>query len=195
MSYLIRLWALTLSFLLTVYYRLKSITIGSNVFFNNAPVIKKKNSAKIIIGNNVTINSNNSGYHLNMHSGCKLIADVPDAVIEIGDNTRVHGTCIHAFKHIKIGKNCLIAANTQIIDANGHMISFPDVQNRINTKDTGRPVIIEDDVWIGANCFVLGGVTIGSGSIISANSVVKNDIPKMCIAGGNPAIVIKDYIV
>ena len=43
------------------------------------------------------------------------------------------------------------------------------------------------------NCIILPGVRIGYGSVISAGSVVNKDIPPMCIAGGNPAIVLKSY--
>jgi len=87
----------------------------------------------------------------------------------------------------------LIAANCQIFDGNGHDISFPDVENRINSKGASKPIVIEDSVWVGANSIILPGVTIGRGSVISANSVVIKDIPPMVVAGGNPAKIIKDY--
>jgi acetyltransferase-like isoleucine patch superfamily enzyme len=48
-------------------------------------------------------------------------------------------------------------------------------------------------VWIGTGVIVLPGVVIGKGSVISANSVVSKSIPEMCIAAGNPALVIKTY--
>ena len=54
------------------------------------------NEAKLTIGNNVTFYSQNDDYHMNMFAGVKLIANRPDAVIKIGDNTRVNGLCIHA---------------------------------------------------------------------------------------------------
>ncbi|WP_425430495.1 DapH/DapD/GlmU-related protein [Chitinophaga niastensis] len=79
------------------------------------------------------------------------------------------------------------------MDGNGHDLSFPDVSNRINTHGTVKPVSIADNVWIGTNVVILPGVNIGEGSIISANSVVHKDIPAMSIAGGNPAVVIKQY--
>jgi len=186
----IRLYSFLKKVYLLKYLKNKGVEIGVNAQIANKPIITKVKSAKIIIGNNVTINSRNEGYHLNMHSPCKLVADKPESVIIIGNNTRVHGTCIHAYKKITIGNNCLIAANTQIIDANGHLTSFSDVKNRINTQDEGRPITIEDNVWIGANCIILPGVTIGEGSIISANSVVNTDIPPMSVAGGNYAEVI-----
>jgi len=188
---LIRLYYFLKKIYLLKYLKNKGVEIGVSAQIVNKPIITKVKSAKIIIGDNVTINSRNEGYHLNMHSPCKLVADKPEAVIIIGNNTRVHGTCIHAYKKITIGNNCLIAANTQIIDANGHLTSFSDVKNRINTQDEGRSITIEDNVWIGANCIILPGVTIGEGSIISANSVVNTDIPPMSVAGGNYAVVIK----
>ena len=52
-------------------------------------------------------------------------------------------------------------------------------------------IIIEDDVWIGANCVILSGVTIGRGSIIGAGSIVTKDIEKYSIVGGNPAKVLR----
>ncbi|EML0281075.1 acyltransferase [Vibrio alginolyticus] len=111
----------------------------------------------------------------------------------MGANTRIHGTCIHAYESITIGKNCLIAANCQIFDGSGHDLSFSDVENRINTRGVSKPVLIEDNVWIGINSIILPGVTIGNGSVIAANSVVTKDIPPMVLAGGNPAKIIKRY--
>lgn len=170
-----------------------SISIGKNVLFKGFPHLIKDKKASITIGENTTINSSNFGYHINMHSSCKLYADLPFAVITIGSNCRIHGTCIHASNQIHIGNNCLIAANSQIFDANGHYLSFDNPANRINTKDKGNPIHIEDNVWIGANCIILGGTTIGKGAIITAGSVVKGNIPSKSIYGGNPAQLIKQY--
>ncbi len=57
----------------------------------------------------------------------------------------------------------MIAANTNIIDGNGHQLYMENPENRINTKDNGNPIIIEDNVWIAANCIILGGTKIGQG--------------------------------
>lgn len=169
-----------------------NISLGKKVRFKGLPLIYVDKNAQLIIGNNVMINSDNSRYHLNMFTACKIIIDKPGAIITIGDNCRIHGTCIHAYKSVTIGKNCLIAANTQIIDGNGHELSFENVANRIKTVDDARPVVIEDNVWIGTSVIILPGVTIGAGSVIAAGSIVNKSIPAMVIAGGNPARVIKD---
>jgi acetyltransferase-like isoleucine patch superfamily enzyme len=120
----------------------------------------------------------------------KLLADIPGAAIKIGDDTRIYGSCIHAWKSIRIGKRCLIAANCHIIDSNGHLSSLENPKLRGQLRDVPKSVEIEDDVWIGAGCIVLPGVTIGKGSIIGAGSVVTGDIPGGVIAAGNPAKIV-----
>jgi len=171
----------------------KGISIEGPIIVRGYPLIELAKGARIVIGSNVTLNSSNRGYHLNMHSPVKLMADKAEAMISIGANTRIHGSCIHARESITIGNNCLIAANALIVDSSGHDISFPDVENRIHTTGEASPVAVEDNVWIGANSIVLPGVRIGSGSIIGAGSVVTKDVPAFSVAAGNPARVIKSY--
>jgi len=79
------------------------------------------------------------------------------------------------------------------MDANGHALSFPNVENRIKTIDSASPIIIEDNVWIGANCIILGGTVIGNGTIITAESIVKGELAPMSIYRGNPIKLIKTY--
>lgn len=168
-----------------------NINLGKNVTFRNRPILSLSKNSTINIGDNVLLNSMNLGYHINMFAPVKLFADGVNAEIHIGKNTRIHGTCIHAQKYISIGSNCLIAANCQIIDNNGHDLSMNDPGNRINTFGIPKHVIIENDVWIGAHSIILPGVTIGEGSVIAAGSIVNKSIPKFSIAAGNPALVIK----
>jgi len=169
------------------------IILGQKVFFCSKPVIIAVKKTRLEIGDNVLINSCKKRYHLNMHSRCKILLDRTGATIKIGANTRIHGSCIHAYKKIVIGKSCLIAANTQIVDGNGHDLSFDFPEKRIDTTGDAKDIMIGDNVWIGSNCFILPGTTIGSGSVISANSVVRGNIPEMCLAGGNPIQILKSY--
>lgn len=169
----------------------RGLELADGVLIKGRPIIDIASGATIRIGEDVTINSVNAGYHINMHSPVKLMADKPGAIIQIGARSRIHGTCIHAYRSVSIGMNCLIAANCQIIDSNGHELSAPNVDNRPNTKDEGMPVVIEDSVWIGANSFILPGVRIGRGSVVAACSVVSQDIPPMVVVAVNPAKIVK----
>lgn len=126
-----------------------------------------------------------------MHSAVKLLADVENAKIQIGENGRICGRCVHAFKSIEIGRNCLIAANVQIIDSNGHKLLLSNPENRISSRDDGKPILIEDDVWIGLSAIVLPGVRIGRGSVIGANTVVAGDVPSNVVFAGNPGSIIR----
>jgi acetyltransferase-like isoleucine patch superfamily enzyme len=116
-----------------------------------------------------------------------------EAILKIGNNCRIHGTCIHCYKKIDIGDNVLIAANTQIMESNGHDLSFENVINRINMVGSVKPIKIMNNVWIGTGIIILPDVTIGEDSVITANSVVGSNISSFCLAGGNPAIIIKKY--
>ncbi|KGO84288.1 hypothetical protein Q763_00655 [Flavobacterium beibuense F44-8] len=180
--------------LITNYiYLSKDIVLGRKVFFKQMPYILKHKNAIIEIGDNTIINSSNYGYHINMFSRCKLYADRENALIKIGENCRIHGTCIHAYNKIEIGRNCLIAANTQIIDGNGHNLCMDEPEKRLISSDIGKEIIIGKNVWIGANTIILGGSVVGEGSIIMAGSVVKGIVKPKCIYGGNPAKLIKKY--
>ena len=178
--------------LLRLRYRyLAGLRLGRRVVFKGTPVIEISNGGQIIVEAGVTLNSSNRGYHLNMHSPVKLFVDRPGARIIIGAGSRLHGACLHAYSAITIGKRCLIAANTQIIDGSGHDLSFGAVEQRIFTGGDSRPIVLEDDVWVGANTLILPGVTIGKCSVIGAGSVVTKAIPPMVVAAGNPARIIK----
>lgn len=110
--------------------------------------------------------------------------------IHIGDNCTVNSFChISGNGGVIIGNNVLIATQCVLISAN-HNIDRCDIP--INEQgETAKPIVIEDDVWLGAGVKVLAGVTIHRGSVIGAGSVVTKDVPEYSIAVGVPATVIK----
>jgi len=77
---------------------------------------------------------------------------------------------------------CIVAFDHGMVIGNGPMIRQSLVQ---------RPIYVESDVWIAANCTITSGVRIGAGAIIAANSVVTSDVPPGAIFGGVPARLIK----
>lgn len=97
---------------------------------------------------------------------------------------------------LKIGNNVKIGGNVLIIDTDCHPIDFrlrrkPEYLESVQSAIKSFPITIEDDVWIGANCTILKGVTIGARSIIGAGSIVTKNIPADCMVAGNPAKIIK----
>lgn len=100
------------------------------------------------------------------------------------------GVLITTDGHVTIGNRVLIGYNTQIISRN-HVIP-PKQEKILNAGHVGKKVIVEDDVWIGANCTILPGVRIGKGAVIAAGSVVTKDVEPFSIYGGVPAKKIRD---
>ena len=112
--------------------------------------------------------------------------------IKVGENTSFNsGVHINASicGKIFIGKNCLIGPNVVMRTAD-HIFNNIDIPMRLQGHKCEN-IILEEDVWIGANVVITGGVTIGKGCVIGAGSVVTKNIPEFSIAVGVPARVIK----
>ena len=108
--------------------------------------------------------------------------------ISVGDSFFANYDCVFLdIAPITIGNRVYIAPRVCIYTVNHPMV--PEVRN--TDLEYGRPVSIEDNVWIGGNVVILPGVTIGEGSVIAAGSVVNRDIPPRVVAGGNPCRVIR----
>ncbi len=113
-----------------------------------------------------------------------------NAVIIIGKDVFINeNSRITATKKIQIGNGVYIAWDVTIIDTDFHQI----IENGVG-KPNNADVFIGDKVWICAGATILKGVTIGAGAVVAAGAVVTRDIPPDCMAGGNPAKVIKDNI-
>lgn len=169
-----------------------NLKCGNGVIIKGVPVVRIHQDASITIGDGVTLNSSQAVWHVSAYGPATLLATHPGANIQIGDRTRLHGSCVRAFNSVMIGSRCLIAANCQIMDAGGHALSFHDVESRIdNVVLDSRPVVIEDDVWLCEGVKVLPGVTIGKGTVVGAGSVVAKSLPPYCFAVGVPAKVIR----
>jgi acetyltransferase-like isoleucine patch superfamily enzyme len=113
-----------------------------------------------------------------------------DGPVTIGANSAIGPGCFlsSGTAGIKIGEDAMIAASVVIV-ANNHVYDRIDLPIRLQGhRSIG--IVIEDDVWIGANCTVLDGAWVGSGAIVTAGSVVSKKIPPRTIATGNPAKVI-----
>lgn len=93
-----------------------------------------------------------------------------------------HGAYFMDGGTVTIGKMCFIGPNCGFYTASHPLIASQRNQGYENAK----PIVIEDNVWIGGDVTILPGVTIGEGAIIGAKSLVNKDIPASSIAFGNP---------
>ena len=157
----------------------------------------KQNKKYLTIGNNCIIGGN-------------FIFESYEGIINIGNHTYIGGSTFISRSSIEIGNNVTIAWGCTIYDHDSHSLDYKerrkditdelnDIRNRVsfiknknwNVVNT-KPIKICDDVWIGMNCIILKGVTIGEGAIIGAGSVVTKDIPAWTVVAGNPAKIIKN---
>lgn len=151
----------------------------------------------ITIGNNSMLN-------------CSFIFESDKGQIAIGEYTFINaGTQLISKERIEIGSNVTIAWGCTLYDHNSHSIDYKERQKDIRrqnddyrnskkliaSKDWGvvksKPIIVEDNVWIGFDSVILSGVTIGEGAIVGARSVVRQNVEPWTVVAGNPAIVIK----
>lgn len=115
--------------------------------------------------------------------------------IELGDDVFIGRGAIFAASNsnIRIGSKVMFGPNVTIMagDHNTSVIGkyMFDVKEKHDEND--KPVIIEDDVWVGTGAIILKGVTVGTGSIIAAGALVIKDVPSYTIVAGVPAKVIK----
>lgn len=166
---------------------IKNVKIGNKVRFNGIPIFRRYPNSTINIGNFCEFNSYKHSVAVGLTKPCTFVTIKPESEIRIGNYTGASGVVLVAAKSIRVGNNVMIGANCVIADNDFHMI---DPSLRHERDIVAKPVVIEDNVFLGFNCFVLKGVTIGKNAVIGANSVVLQNIPANAIAIGNPCKVI-----
>lgn len=129
---------------------------------------------------------------IDLPTNCKVTVE-RDALLKIGDNSGFSQTSLWCKKEIIIGNHVNIGAGCLVIDSNFHSLDWKTREDRLKDSKEAKsaPIHIEDYAFIGARSIICKGVTIGARAIVAAGSVVVNDIPADCIAGGNPCKVIK----
>lgn len=170
------------TFIAKLKFKLWGISYGKAIRVYGRIILYRTPMSTIQIGNHCTFNSSSKYNFRGINHPCILQTGGPTAKILIGNHVGMSGVSIVSNNSVTIGNHVLLGANCQIGDRDGH-------SNRY--QSTPKPIIIEDNVWLGMNVTILKGVTIGENSIIGANSVVTKDIPANCLAAGNPCKIIK----
>jgi maltose O-acetyltransferase len=112
-----------------------------------------------------------------------------EGILKIGSGSFInYGTSIGALKYVEIGKECNIGTYCILMDNDFHRLE----PERRKELPESMPIVLEENVWLGARVIVLKGVTIGAGSVIGAGSIVTKNIPPRSLAVGMPARVVRE---
>jgi acetyltransferase-like isoleucine patch superfamily enzyme len=164
---------------------------NSNWKFYGLPIIQKHRHSLMQFGPGLSLRSSVASNPLGPNHPVILCTWKAGAILEIGDNFAMTGGSICVAEKVSIGNNVAVGANSTIADTDFHPLQ-PELRHLDPQKASTAPINIEDDVFIGMNCLILKGVTIGCGSVIGAGSVVTHDVPPHVVVAGNPASVLKE---
>lgn len=153
------------------------------------PIVSISRGAKIAIGNNLVLCSDSRHNSIGVFQKVLIRVDSRASLI-IGDNVGISGTSISVSQGLTIGNNVKLGSGCLIVDTDAHPINLDE--RRMDKRPLSSPIVIGDDVFIGARSIILKGVTIGTGAVIGAGSVVAKDIPEYAIGVGNPVRIIGD---
>lgn len=133
-----------------------------------------------------------NNFQLGEYSMIEAFSTINNGVgdVMIGNNTII-GIGNVIIGPVVIGNNVMLAQNIVVSGLNhGYEdVNIPPKEQKVSTK----VITISDNVWIGANCVITAGVTIGKHSVIGAGSIVTKSIPDYVVAAGNPARILKKY--
>lgn len=183
------LWMLYSTIIVKLICVLKNINLAHGCIFFGLPIFRRKPYSTIVIGENCRFRSDFTSNLIGINRKCVIATHRKNAQLVIGRNSGFSGTVIGCFEKITIGNNVICGANVLITDSDWHSI---DPFSRNNSYPETKPVIINDNVWLGLNVVVLKGVSIGENTVIGANSLVTKNIPANVIAAGNPCKIIRD---
>jgi acetyltransferase-like isoleucine patch superfamily enzyme len=163
------------SFLIRLKLWLEGVAIGKHLIAEAGVDVLCGN--KVVLGNYVRLGKN---VYLGAFSSGQL---------KVGSHTYIgRYSIILAYESVEIGNDCLIAPGCHITDVN-HGIAPGKL---IRTQEfVSTAVRIGNDVWMGAGCSILPGVTINDGAVVGARSVVTKDVPAGAIVVGAPARILR----
>ena len=166
-----------LGWLTTLPYRVRSrVTLGPSLLGNGR--LRIAGPGRVVLDAHV-----NAWSHAEVN---RLITTRPQALIRIGRNARLNGCTIVAAQLVDVGADCVLGS----CEVRDHL-PYSESPNHRRAPAEPRPVIIEDNVWIGGQVSILPGVRIGKDSVVGIHAVVFEDVPPGVIVGGNPARVLR----
>lgn len=169
------------TFFCRIAARMSGVKLGNSINFWGWTSFFRYPNSTLHVGKNTLFNSSSYGNRIGINHKCIITTHTSEASLMIGKHVGMTSTTINCWSSIAIGDDVRIGANCIIMDGDFH-----HDDTRVSPP---RPIVIEDNVWLGAGTTILKGVRIGRNSIIGMNSTVTKDIPANCIAAGNPCTV------
>jgi acetyltransferase-like isoleucine patch superfamily enzyme len=174
--------------ILFAFYR---IPWGIGWRFYGIPVIQKHRQSTMSFGPDLQLRSSFLSNPLGPNHPVILCSWAKGSCLTVGAHFAMTGGSICAAEQVIIGDHVAVGANSIIVDTDFHPLD-PTRREAYPVEANTAPVMIEDHVFIGMNCLILKGVTIGRGSVIGAGSVVSRSIQPGVIAAGNPVRVLRE---
>jgi acetyltransferase-like isoleucine patch superfamily enzyme len=179
-------------------FRCRIIFWGNHITYQNfrtngIPLVSVAIGGTCVIGKNLSMNNGAKGNPIGSFNRCTLFVD-KGATLIIGDYLGMSQSAIVCHTSITIGNHVKLGGGVCIYDTDFHSLDAK-LRSQPSTdfiNKAKKPVIIENNVFIGAHSLILKGVTIGENSIVGTGSVVTKSIPANEIWAGNPAKFIRN---
>jgi acetyltransferase-like isoleucine patch superfamily enzyme len=169
-----------------------NVVVGENVMIDSSFCFKRYLATAAVglrVGSHVTI-------------WRTALSVEPDGVIEIGDYCYLANASLVCSSRITLGARVLVAGGVTIADSDFHPLApaarladtvalSPAGDRRRRPRVEARPVVLENDVWVGFNATILKGVRVGAGAVIAPGSLVVRDVPPGAHVAGNPARLVE----
>lgn len=153
-------------------------SVGPRVRLRGRPIVH--NAGRMVIGDRVQLISTVATLELVAERG---------ATLTIGERSLINFGCsLVATGAVTIGAHCHIGPYTLILDNHYHHV---DPARRLE-RPPAEPIVIEDNVWIGARAMIMPGVTVGRDSCVAAGAIVTADVPPRTLVAGVPAKTLKE---
>jgi acetyltransferase-like isoleucine patch superfamily enzyme len=161
------------------------------VTLTGLPIIKRCAGSKIKIEKGVALVSKSEGNEAGINHPVILATMTPGASIHIKQGCGLSGSSVCSAKSVVIEEKTGLGVNTSIYDTDFHSTDRTTERPESIADARAKSVKIGKRAWVGANCLILKGVSIGEGTVIGAGSVVRKDIEEFAVAAGNPAKLIR----
>jgi acetyltransferase-like isoleucine patch superfamily enzyme len=172
----------------------KNIRVGADCFLERKDSFKRFRSTRepgLVLGDRVKV-----------YTWTEFNIE-PAGIVEVGNDSVLVGAVFMCAENVRIGQRAIVSYNVTIADSDFHprepgprkldaIANAPEGDRSHRPAVIAKPVVIEDDVWIGIGAIILKGVHIGRGARVGAGAVVAKDVPAGASVAGNPARPVVD---